>query len=98
MKVPPEDFLRALLQDKTATAARIDTETASGEATTGSGTVDAIVSASVDVDMDGNVSASVSVNVVVKLVVKGKFTHEDVEELTSVFTHFGRVLSVCLVG
>ena len=47
-------------------------------------------------DANVDVNASVSVNVVVELVVKGKFTHENVEELTGAFTRFGRVLSVLL--
>ena len=89
MKVPPEDFLRALLHDETATAATIDTETASGEATTKSGTV--------DVDGNASANASVSVNVVVVLVVKGKFTHEDVDELTGAFTRFDLVLLLLLL-
>ena len=49
MKVPPEDFLRALLHDETATAAAtIDTETTRGE--TGSGNVDANAIVSVNVE------------------------------------------------
>ena len=60
MKVPSDDFLRALLQDETATAATIDTETTRGE--TRSGSVNAIVNAIVNV----------VVVVVVKLVVKRK--------------------------
>ena len=88
MKFPPEDFLRALLHDETATAAAtIDTETTRGETGSGTGSVNAnaIVNASV-----------VVVVVVVELVVKGKFTHEDVEGLTGAFARFGRVLSVLL--
>ena len=51
MKVPPEDFLRALLQDETATAATmIDTETILGVGETGSGSVDANASGSASVD------------------------------------------------
>ena len=45
--------------------------------------------------MNAIVNASVVV-VVVELVVEGKFTHEDDEELTSAFARFGRVLSVLL--
>ena len=41
-----------------------------------------------------SVNASGSVNV--ELVVKGKFTHEDDDELTGAFARFGRVLSVLL--
>ena len=37
-----------------------------------------------------------SLNVVVELVVKGKFTHEDVDELTGAFARFDLVLSVLL--
>ena len=82
MKVPPEDFLRALLHDETATAATIDTETTRVE--TWSGTV----------NVSGTGSVDVSRNVAVELVVKGKFTHENDEELTDAFTRFGRVFSV----
>ena len=80
MKVPPDDFLRALLQDETVTAATIDMETTRGETRSGTGS--------------GSVDAIVNVVVVVVLVVDVKFTPEDVEELMSACTRFGR----CTVG
>ena len=41
-------------------------------------------------------NAIVSLNVVVELVMKGKFTHEDVEGLTGAFARFDLVLLVLL--
>ena len=46
--------------------------------------------------VSGSVTESSNVNMTVELVVKGKFTYDDIDELTGTFTQYGHVLSVLI--
>ena len=85
MKIPPEDQLRALLQEEIARTINA-AGTNHGETVFLTGTA----ARSENASATANVIADVNVSVTVELVIKGKFTHDDIEEITGTFARFGR--------
>ena len=90
MKILSADQLRALLQEEIAASAINAAGTNRDESVFVIGGAGGSASASAT----ANVMAVV--NMIVDLVIKWKFTHDDIEEITGIFTRFGHVLSVQL--